>query len=64
MSQCPSCWPSTVDVMEEVRPRPLLRLSVEERVDYAVQEAVRQALDEQRRTQERELDTLSDALQR
>lgn len=46
------------------KPRALLRLSVEERVDHAVQEAVRKALDEQRRTQERELDTLSDALQR
>lgn len=46
------------------RPRPPLRLSVEERVEHAVKEAVRRALDEQRRTQERELDTLSDALQR
>lgn len=43
---------------------PLQRLSVEERVDHAVQGAVRRALDEQRRAQERELDTLSDALQR
>lgn len=40
------------------------RLSVDERIDYAVQEAVRKTLEEQRKTQERELDTLSDALQR
>lgn len=43
---------------------PLQRLSVEERVNHAVQAAVRRALDKQRRAQERELDTLSDALQR
>lgn len=48
----------------DARARPPLRLSVEERVEHAVKEAVRRALDEQRRTQERELDTLSDALQR
>lgn len=48
----------------EVRPRPPLRLSVEERVDYAVQDAVRKALAKQRRTQEKELDNLSDALQK
>lgn len=48
----------------ETRPRPPLRLSVEERVDHAVRDAVRRALDEQRRNQEKELDTLSDALQR
>lgn len=44
--------------------RPPLRLSVEERVDQAVREAVRRALAEQRKTQEAELDALSDVLQR
>ena len=48
----------------EARPRPPLRLSVDERVECAVQEAVRRALGEQRKTQEKELDALSDALQR
>ena len=48
----------------EARPRLPLRLSVEERVENAVQEAVRKALAEQRRTQEKELDNLSDALQK
>lgn len=43
---------------------PPLRLSVEERVDQAVREAVRRALANQRRTQEQELDALSDVLQR
>eukprot|EP00752_Nemacystus_decipiens_P002815 g2626.t1 len=41
-----------------------LRLSVEERVEKAVREAVRRALANQRRTQEEELDALSDVLQR
>lgn len=51
--------------MEPMKSRaPLQRLSVEERVNHAVQAAVRRALDKQRRAQERELDTLSDALQR
>lgn len=44
--------------------RPPLRLSVEERVDQAVREAVRRALADQRKTQEAELDALSDVLQR
>lgn len=41
-----------------------LRLSVEERVEHAVSSAVRRALAEQRKTQEEELDSLSDVLQR
>ena len=43
---------------------PPVRLSVEERVEQAVREAVRRALANQRRTQEEELDALSDVLQR
>ena len=56
--------PLIVTERMEPRPRPPLRLSVDERVEYAVQEAVRGALGEQRKTQEKELDALSDALQR
>lgn len=44
--------------------RPPLRLSVEERVGHAVSSAVRRALAEQRKTQEEELDALSDVVQR
>lgn len=50
--------------MDKGRLRVPRRLSVEERVEYAVQDAVRRALEEQRKNQERELSTLSDALQR
>ncbi|CAM9834409.1 unnamed protein product [Ectocarpus sp. 6 AP-2014] len=48
----------------EARPPVPLRLSVEERVEHAVSSAVRRALAEQRKTQEEELDSLSDVLQR
>lgn len=59
-----ACFPVPQQLLARMEATPPLRLSVEERVDQAVREAVRRALANQRRTQEQELDALSDVLQR